>query len=183
MESAIEEINLAVPEFFHTIEESGLSSWIRKSPSLFGFYFILLFHTIGLSLVVGANAVIDLRILGVASTLPLKPLKRLFGIMWAGLGINVVTGLLLLLAYPTKSLMNPLFYAKLLLIGLAVITLQGINARVFGNASLSETDMAAKGKRLAVLSLVLWMGAIASGRLLAETFKYLSYADALKNKP
>ena len=74
-----------MPAFFNTIEQSDFSTWIRESPSFFAFYFILLFHTIGLSLVVGANAVVDLRILGVASSLPLKPLKRLFAIGWTGL--------------------------------------------------------------------------------------------------
>lgn len=173
---------MAVPEFFGTIERSGLSTWIRESPSLFAFYFILLLHTIGLSLVVGANVIVDLRILGVASALPLKPLKQLFGIMWAGLGINAATGVLLLIAYPTKSLTNPLFYVKLSLIAFAVIIMQRISAQVFGDMSLNEATMVARGKTIAVCSLVLWIGAIAAGRLLAETFKYLTYADILKGK-
>src|SRR5215210_4436859 len=113
-------MNLAVPELFNAIEQTGLSKWIRNSESPFGFYFILLCHTIGLSLLVGANAVVDLRILGVASPLPIKPLKQLFGIMWLGLGINVTTGLLLLTGYPTKALTNPDFYVKLSFIALAV---------------------------------------------------------------
>ena len=114
-----------------------------------------LFHTIGLSFLVGANAVVDLRILGVASALPLKPLKRLFSFMWAGLGINVTTGLLLLTAYPTKALTNPDFYIKLSFIGLAVITMRRIDFRVFDDASLSEAAMIAKGKTMAKLSLCL----------------------------
>jgi hypothetical protein len=173
---------LAVPEFFGAIERSGLSTWIRESPSLFAFYFILLLHTVGLSLVVGANLVVDLRILGVASALPLKPLKQLFGIMWVGLGVNGATGMLLLIAYPTKSLTNPLFYVKLLLIAFAVISMRRIDVRIFGDTTLSEASMIARGKVMAMWSLVLWIGAIAAGRLLAETFKYLTYADILKGK-
>jgi hypothetical protein len=166
---------LAVPQLFHTIEESGLSTWIRNSDSVFGFYFILLFHTIGLSLVVGPNALVDLRILGVASDLPLKPLRRFFGIMWVGLGINITTGILLLTAYPTKALTNPVFYVKLSFIGLAVITMQRISNRVFADASLSEAAMIAKGKTLAKWSLFFWIGAITAGRLLSETYTYLTY--------
>ena len=175
----LKEINLAVPEFFRTIEESGFSSWIRKSDSVFGFYFILLFHTIGLSLLVGANAVVDLRILGVASDLPLKPLKRFFAIMWAGLAINVTTGILLLTAYPTKALTNPVFYVKLSFIGLAVITMQRINTRLFTDASLSEAAMIAKGKTMAKCSLLFWLGAITAGRLLSETYTYLTYGHSV----
>lgn len=166
---------MAVPEVFNTIEQSGLSSWLRESPSIFGFYFILLFHTIGMSLVVGANAVVDLRILGVAPGLPLHPLKRLFGVMWTGLAINVTTGLLLLTAYPTKALTNPDFYIKLTFIGLAVYTMYKMSIQVFGDPSLSEAVMIAKGKLMAKLSLVFWIGAVCAGRLLSETARYFFY--------
>jgi hypothetical protein len=166
---------LSVPAFFNTIEQTTFSTWIRESPSLFAFYFILLFHTIGLSMVVGANTIVDLRLLGVAPGLPLKPLKRLFRVMWTGLGINIFTGLMLLFAYPTKALTNPVFYAKLTLITLAVITMYRISVRVFDNPSFSESDMMATGKKMAIVSLVLWASAITAGRLLSETYTYLTY--------
>jgi hypothetical protein len=166
---------LAVPEIFNTIEQSGISRWLRESQSIFGFYFILLFHTIGMSLVVGANAVVDLRILGVASDIPLQPLKRLFAIMWTGLAINVTTGLLLLTAYPTKALTNPDFYVKLSFIGLAVYTMRWLNIKVFGDTSMSEAAMIAKGKVMARWSLIFWLGAVGAGRLLSETSRYFFY--------
>ena len=171
----MEENSLSVPAIFNTIEQTAFSTWIRESPSLFAFYFILLFHTVGLSMVVGASTVVDLRLLGVASALPLKPLKRLFNVMWAGLAINVLTGLMLLFAYPTKALTNPVFYAKLTLILLAVITMKRISIKIFENGSLSESDMMARGKTMAVVSLALWASAITAGRLLSETYTYLTY--------
>ena len=166
---------MAVPYFLNTIEQSSLSVWLRETQSLFGFYFVLLFHTIGMSLVVGANAVVDLRILGVARDIPLHPLKRLFAIMWVGLGLNVATGLLLLTAYPTKALTNPDFYIKLTFIALAVYTMYRMSIQVFGDASMSETAMVAKGKTMAILSLVFWIGAVGAGRLLSETARYFFY--------
>jgi len=166
---------LAVPELFNTIEQTGLSKWIRDSPSVFAYYFIFLFHTIGLSMLVGPSALVDLRLLGVGSDLPLKPLRRLFSLMWVGLGTMITTGIFLLIGYPTKALTNPVFYVKLSFVALAVITLRRIKIRVFDDASLSDAAMSAKGKTMAVLSLVFWMGAISSGRLLAETYTYLIY--------
>ncbi len=68
---------MAVPLFLRSLEETSFSTWLRESNSIFAFYFILLFHTFGLALLVGANAIVDLRILGVAANLPLAPLKRL----------------------------------------------------------------------------------------------------------
>ena len=163
---------MAVPEILHTIENTALSTWLRESPSVFGFYFLLTFHTIGMSLLVGGNAAIDLRILGAAPSIPLKPLKGLFNIMWTGLGINVTTGILLLLAYPTKEFTNPDLYVKLAFITLGVITMQKVNIQVFGDSNLNESAMIAKGKVLARWSLFFWIGAVTLGRLLPETAIY-----------
>jgi hypothetical protein len=161
--------------FLQAIEGTGFSTWLRESESPFAFYFILLFHTFGLALLVGANAVVDLRLLGVARAIPLAPLKRLFRIMWIGFAMNAITGILLVLAYPTKSLTNPDFYIKLALIGLAIWVMQKLNSQVFQDSNLSEADMMAKGTTLAKFSIFLWFGAITAGRLLAYTYKYLTF--------
>jgi len=166
---------LAVPIIFKTIEESGLSSWIRDSPSIFAYWFILSCHAIGMGLLVGASVVIDLRLLGVAKELPLAPLKGLYRIIWIGFWIQIVSGGLLLIAYPTKALTNPDFYIKLTLIGIAVTVMHTIRKRVFTDSTLNDSDMMVKGKALAVWSLVLWAGAVTAGRLLAYTYNYLKY--------
>ena len=163
------------PTFLRTIEDSGFSTWLRESESPFAFYFVLLFHTFGLALLVGANTVVDLRILGVAREIPLAPLKRLFRIMWLGFGINALTGVLLIIAYPTKALTNPVFYLKLTLIGFAVWIITLLKDRVFSDPKLDETAMMARGATLAKWSIFLWIGAITAGRLLAYTYKYLTY--------
>ena len=166
---------MAVPLIFQTIEETALSTWIRDSPSPFAFWFILSLHALGMALLVGASAVIDLRILGVARNLPLAPLKGFYALIWAGFWIQVVSGTLLLVAYPTKALTNPDFYIKLTLIGLAVAVMQTLNKRVLSNSSLTEAAMMAKGRALAAWSLVFWVGAVTAGRLLAYTYSYLKY--------
>jgi hypothetical protein len=166
---------LGPPAFLQVIENTAFSTWLRESESPFAFYFILLFHTFGLALLVGANAVVDLRLLGVARAIPLAPLKRLFRIMWIGFAMNAATGILLVLAYPTKSLTNPDFYIKLALIGLAIWVMQKLNRQVFQDSSLSEAEMIAKGATLAKFSIFLWFGAITAGRLLAYTYKYLTF--------
>ena len=163
------------PVLLQTIEESGLSTWLRESESPFAFYFVLLFHTFGLALLVGANAVIDLRLLGIGRDIPLAPLKRLFAIMWLGFAVNAVSGVLLLIAYPTKALTNPVFYTKLTLIGFAVWIITKLQSRVFGDSGLNETAMMGRGRTLAKWSLVLWIGVITAGRLLAYTYEYLTF--------
>jgi len=166
---------LALPLFLRSIEESSFSTWLRESESPFGFYFVLLFHTFGLAMLVGANALIDLRLLGFSPGIPLAPLKRFFRIMWIGFGINAATGVVLLISYPTKALTNPIFYAKLTMIASAIWIVTKLEKEVFGDPTLPEADMMARGAPLAKWSLTLWVGAISAGRLLAYTFKYILY--------
>ena len=159
---------------FKAIEETGLSIWIRESDSVFSFWFILSVHAIGMGLLVGASVLIGLRILGLAPDLPLAPLKRFYRFIWVGFWVQVVSGILLLIGYPTKSLTNPVFYVKLTLIGLAMASMQMLWNRVFADSSLSEAAMMAKGRVFAVSSLIFWVGAITAGRLLAYTYTVLT---------
>jgi hypothetical protein len=159
---------------FKAIEETGLSIWIRESSSVFSFWFILSMHAIGMGLLVGASVLIGLRILGFAPDLPLAPLKRFYRFIWVGFWIQVVSGILLLIGYPTKSLTNPLFYVKLTLIGFAMASMQMLRNRVFADSSLSEAAMMAKGRVGAICSLIFWVGAVTAGRLLAYTYTVLT---------
>ena len=164
-----------VPVFLQTIEDSRLSTWIRETESPFGFYFILLFHNIGLALAVGTSVFICLRLLGFAPDLPLKPLKKFFTVLWTGAWISGISGLGLLLAYPTKALTNPLFYIKLTLIALGVWITLRIEKSVFEDYSTAEEVRVARGRRLATRCLVVWFAAVSAGRLLAYTYRYLLY--------
>ena len=159
---------------FKAIEETGLSIWIRESDSVFSFWFILSVHAIGMGILVGASVLIGLRILGFAPDMPIAPLKRFYRFVWAGFWIQVVSGILLLIGYPTKSLTNPLFYVKLTLIGLAMASMQMLRNRVFADSSLSEAAMMAKGRVAAICSLIFWVGAVTAGRLLAYTYTVLT---------
>ena len=166
---------MAPPLFLRAIEETSLSSWIRDSQSPFGYWFILTVHALGMGVLVGASTVLDLRLLGVAKDLPIAPLKRIYPIMWTGFWMQVASGALLMLAFPTKALTNPVFYTKLFLIGLAMMLMLKLNTRVFGDSGLDDESMMRKGKSLAKWSLVCWAAAMTAGRLLAYTAKYLVY--------
>jgi hypothetical protein len=162
---------MVLPEFLRTIEETGLSGWVRDDP----FWAILSIHAVGMALLCGASAIIALRILGFAKDLPLSPVSRLYGFVWWGFWIQVVSGLLLLIGYPTKSLTNPDFYLKLVLIAAGMVVMVMLKKRVFSDPGMSEKDMMLRGKALAVWAIVFWVGAVTSARLLAYTYTYISY--------
>ena len=48
---------------FVWIEQSALSVWVRESPSLLAFPFILFLHTLGLALLAGISVALDLWLL------------------------------------------------------------------------------------------------------------------------
>jgi len=154
---------LAVPAFLETIERSGLSTWIRESESAFAYYFVLVIHNIGLALLVGTCGVLGARLLGFVPELPFAPLRRFFAIIWIGFWLNVVSGIFLLLAYPTKALTNPLFYVKLVLVAVGVWTLRRIEREVEVSRSLT------------LWMLGSWLGVLTAGRALAYTATYILY--------
>ena len=150
--------------FFAWLESTALNKWLVESPSLFAFPGILAAHTVGLALLAGLNGALDLRLLGIAPRIPPASFTRFLPVMWTGLWLNVVTGLLLLIAYPTKALTNPVFYLKLTLIAAALLILRATLRRIRESAQISGTT-----RVLAVLSLVVWAATITAGRLLAYT--------------
>jgi hypothetical protein len=150
--------------FFRWLESTAVSVWINQSPSLFAFPGILAAHTIGLGLLAGLNSALDLRLLGVARSIPPAALTRLLPVMWFGLWVNVLTGIALLVAYPTKALTNPLFYLKLGLIAVALAILHAMVRRIDPARPIPRAT-----KMLAVASLLAWAATIASGRFLAYT--------------
>ena len=153
--------------FFVWLEATSLSTWLRESPSLWAFPFVLILHTVGLAFFVGTNVAWDVRVLGFSLGIPLEALRRYFLVMWAGFWINAFSGVLLLIAYPTKALTNPLFYAKLALIAFGVVLAFRIRREVNGLAA--PADAPPMARMLAAVSLVCWIAVIFAGRLLAYT--------------
>ena len=90
-------------------------------------------------------------------------MTRFMPVMWFGLWLNVVSGIVLLIAYPTKALTNPVFYLKLGLIAVGLTVLRTL-VRHAGQPRLPRTT-----KMLAAVSLVTWAATIGAGRFLAYT--------------
>ena len=160
--------------FFLWIENSFLSVWLREATTIWAFPFVLILHTVGLAFLVGVNVAIDVRALGGAMGVPLISLRRYYRWMWAGFWVNAFSGVLLLIAYPTKALTNPLFYLKLTLIASGLVLAAKIRAYVT-SGSIGATDAAPRRlRKLAAVSLLVWVASITAGRLLAYTCSRLT---------
>lgn len=167
--------------FLSWLEDSALGTWVRESSSLWAYPSILFMHTVGLGFLVGLNAVIALRLLGVARRLPLAPMDKFYGVIWAAFWINALSGTALLIADATTKLTNPVFYIKMGFILLALTNMVLIRRRVFRDPGVDAKPVGGAARLLAVTSLVFWTGAITAGRLMAY-FGPVSGAPGLRNR-
>lgn len=157
-------------EFAQQLQQTALARFVGESGSLLGYPTILFLHTLGLATVAGLSAGIDLRVLGLAPAIRLAPMIRLYPLMWAAFVIATLSGIALLIADATTKLTQTVFYIKLLLVVLAVITMQLMRTRVLRDPMVDERPLDSSAKMLAVASLVLWVGATIAGRLIAYIY-------------
>ena len=119
-------------------------------------------HLIGVALILGNLVLLELRVFGWASALPVEPLARLsLGLVGVGFGLAVLTGLLMFGTQPGELLANRVFTAKM-----ALIMLAGCNAGWFhARRSLQLQDTTARVSLL--LSTLIWILVITCGRWIA----------------
>jgi hypothetical protein len=154
-------------EFLGWLESLSYSAWVRESPSLWAFPALLFVHTLGMSLVAGGAAVISLALLGLWPRTPIRPLERLYPVMWFGFGINLFTGVSIFLKDATIYGRNYDLYVKLVFVAAGVTLLRIMRKRVFGDPNLDTAPVSAKVKMLAWASIACWFCAIVAGRLIA----------------
>jgi hypothetical protein len=155
---------------FNFLESLPISTFIRESNSLWAFPMFLFAHTLGMSIVAGGSSLIDLALLGFwPRTMPVKPLEKLYPMMWLGFWVNLITGSTLLVADASTRLTNPDFYVKMVCVLGGTWLLYLMRKRVFDDPQLDKGPVASSHRTLAMLSLACWFGAILTGRLLAYT--------------
>jgi hypothetical protein len=130
------------------------------------------FHALGMAFLVGVHFALDLRVLGVAPNIPVHLITRFYPLMWVSFVVALVSGLMLLLAYPAKGLTNAVFYLKMLLIAAAFVV-----GKVLTNKVQQQTDITTRDKMLALLSIGIWVSVIVAGRFLAYTYTILLTTD------
>ena len=137
---------------------------------MLGFPAILAAHAIGMGLLVGACAAMNLRLLGFAPRLPVFSADALMPVIHFGFWVNAISGILLLIGFPTRHLTNPVFFIKLACIAVALVDTWLIVKVVVRNRAREDNRVSPMGKVLAVALLLLWSGSVVSGRLLYYTF-------------
>ncbi len=153
--------------FLEWLETLSYATWVRESPSLLAFPSLLFIHTLGMALVAGGSAVISMALLGMWPRTSIKPLERLYPVMWFGFWINLFSGVSIFIKDATIYGRNPDVYVKLVFVAAGVALLTIIRKRVFGGSFPDSGPVPGNAKMLAWASLGCWFCAIVAGRLIA----------------
>ena len=147
-----------------TAAATAMRQWLWLYP------IVEILHILGFVVLVGSAAMFDLRLLGFSRQLPVTGMERHL-LTWARLSVLVIlpTGALMFVAHATEFAGNPAFRLKLLLLVLAAVNAALFHLRPFRQvAGWDHGARAPLAARVAAgLSLILWTGVIACGRLLA----------------
>lgn len=128
-------------------------------------------HILCISIVISAVFMVDLRLLGVIGrSQPVASYtSRFLTWIWPTLVILLISGAVLITGEPGRSLENPAFQTKMVLLILAMATTLGLQLPTFKDPAYWEltTGHRMSARVLAVISLVLWVGIVFAGRWIA----------------
>jgi hypothetical protein len=151
-----------VEAFATMIEASALGGFARDSS--WAYPLANLVHLFGLVLLVGSIGILDLRLIGAFTTLPLVPLARaLTPLGVIGLALMALSGPVLFAADASALVRSATFGAKLVLIAIALMN--ALAFRWLWSRREGEPTMIARG--MAAASLILWLAVATLGRLIA----------------
>ena len=144
----------------------AMRQWLWLYPS------VEIVHIVGIAILVGSIAVLDVRLLGISRSLSVRRLAA-HVLPWtlASFALIVPSGLAMFAAHASDLISNPAFALKLSLVGLAAANAAVFHTGVFRSAGNWDVDvlppLAARAAGAA--SLLIWVSVIACGRLLAYT--------------
>jgi hypothetical protein len=125
-------------------------------------------HFVGLTMLFGSIAVWDLRLLGMASSVPIVAFHRLVPFSVLGFALNAASGSTFLMTEPNQYIYNPAFHFKLLF-----MTLAGVNIMMFYMLFFRRVCALGGGARgpaalriIGAVSLLSWTAVIVCGRLI-----------------
>jgi hypothetical protein len=153
------------------LEHTSIATTIRDSLLLFPL--LESAHVLGLALVVGTITVIDLRLLGLASTN--RPFQRLASdIMkwtWGAFALTAAAGLLMFTTNAHVYFNNFYFRLKMGLLVAAALNVLVFQFTVYRRVDRWNEAPAAPraGKIVAVVSLAIWVAAVFAGRMIGFT--------------
>ena len=162
-----------IDQLIQLIEASALAEWLRTS--LKALPIVNAIHVIGIALVFGTILIVDLRLVGVASTQrSVKSVtEELVPYTWIGFALALLTGAALFTVNAGTYMQNTAFFVKMSLIGLA-----GVNMLIFNHIisrdmmAWNEGPPAPRARISGALAFTFWALVIIFGRTIGFTKGY-----------
>ncbi|MBV9532373.1 MAG: hypothetical protein JO283_15255 [Bradyrhizobium sp.] len=164
MDAALREFSrwLEATSLSHTIQAAG---WVIPA--------LQTIHILSVAVVFSSAVLVDFRILRLFERdLPLREVAlRFLPSIWPVLVILLVTGGLLIVAEPRRSLLNSTFYLKMVLLVAAIALTAALQGSIAAAPAFWEKEKGRRtaSKALAMVSIVLWCGILFAGRFIAYT--------------
>lgn len=153
---------------FVWIEETGLAEYVRVSA--LGYPMMIALHSLGLAIMVGLSVVLSLRVLGFFRGVPFSALQKLLRVAWVGFIVNFMSGGALFAAQASTYVTDVTFLLKMGFVLLGAIFVGLLQGAVTANIRAGITSAAASSaavKVFAVGSILAWLFATITGRLIA----------------
>jgi hypothetical protein len=153
---------LAATEVSHVIQTT---TWIIPT--------LQTIHILSVAAVFSAAILVDLRIWRlIERDEPLPEMARRFlPTIWPVLVILLVTGSLLIVGEPRRSLLNSTFYLKMALLAVAILLTIGLQRSISSSPNSWDRDRWRRiaGRFAATVSILVWCGILFAGRWIAYT--------------
>lgn len=157
---------MSIPAFCDWLSNTSLSmliqnvSWIIPS--------VQTVHILAIATVMASIVMVDFRLLGVTGrgqTVP-QMAHRFLPWVWCSVVVLLLTGLILIIGEPPRTLMNPMFYTKMSLLACALILTWVVQRSAMRRERFWETRRGLSWAT-AIASLALWVGILTAGRWIA----------------
>ena len=153
---------LAATEVSHLIQTT---TWIIPT--------LQIIHILCVAAVFSAAILVDLRIWRlIERDEPLPDMARRFlPTIWPVLLILLVTGSLLIVGEPRRSLLNSTFYLKMALLAVAILLTAGMQRSLSSSPNFWDRDRTRRiaGQFAATVSILVWCSILFAGRWIAYT--------------
>ena len=150
------------------LESTFLAEHIRQSLWLYPALEIV--HITGITILVGAAFMFDVRLLGFSKNLPVSALS-LYLLPWSqrGLWLIIPSGVMLFITNAKTLGYDPTFWLKMLLIVIAAGNVLIFHRFIYvsANSDVTSGRVPVAAKFSALVSILVWIAVIACGRLLA----------------
>ena len=149
------------------LEASAFADWVRTS--FVGYPMLLTLHSIGMAIMVGLVFVVSLRLVGRFQRIPYASLERMLFIAWGGFVINLLSGAAIFTSQATFYVTSAPFLIKIaaVLVGAALVGYMQPMLRREAAGWVDSASAPSMVRTLAIVSIVMWSVAIATGRFTA----------------